>query len=455
MKPSTCPAPFLVSLATAVMLAGCGGGSSAAPAPAPPPPAPAPPAPVPPPPPPAPAPSPDVTVTLTPATTRTISPYVYGLNSYTGITSNAPPLPTFDRTGGNRWTAYNWENNASNAGSDYLYESDNYLSSSTTPAEAVRAIVAADRAVGAASLVTIQMQGWVAADETGPVSASSPPDTTRFKPLVFKKSTQTAAAFTTTPSTSDGAVYMDEFAWALDQKFAGLGIFAAGTAVPTFVELDNEPELWNSTHLEVQGPTAITSDAYIAKTVALTKALKDQFPAMTIVGPAHYGFGGLYSWQGELSPTPSGANWFTDKYLAAVKRDDDRRVLKSQLGRKTVSQRPTRAARLGREARVTASMKKRESGGTARGSRRCTGDGERTGGLSGAGAGGSATTAAVATGAGTGAAGAEGLARALARSAASQASCTKSTTGAHCARSACTLDGARSNSVRPSSALRT
>jgi len=163
------------------------------------------------------------------------------------------------------------------------------------------------------------MQGWVSADESGPVSTSNPPDTTRFKPLVFKKSTQTSAAFTTTPSTSDNAVYVDEFAWALDQKFAGQGIFGATAAIPTFLQLDNEPELWNSTHLEIQGATPVSSDAYIARTVALAKALKDQFPAVTIVGPAHYGFGGLYSWQGELAATPSGTNWFADKYLAALK----------------------------------------------------------------------------------------------------------------------------------------
>ncbi|MBV8500428.1 MAG: hypothetical protein JO006_01775 [Paucibacter sp.] len=306
MTQSSCPrTPFFASLVTAALIAGCGGGSGSATASTP---APAP----------APAPAPDVTVTMTPAATRSISPYIYGLNSLNS-TADAPPLATLDRTGGNRWTAYNWENNASNAGSDYLYESDTYLSTSTTPAEAVRAIIAADRTAGAASLVTLQMQGWVAADTAGPVSTNNPPDTSRFKPVVFKKSTQSASPFTISPITSDNAVYMDEFAWALDQKFSGMDIFAAGTALPTFVQLDNEPELWNSTHLEVQGRTAITSDAYIAKTVALSKALKDLFPAMTIVGPAHYGFGGLYSWQGELSPTPTGANWFADKYLAAIK----------------------------------------------------------------------------------------------------------------------------------------
>ncbi|MFO1270465.1 MAG: glycoside hydrolase family 44 protein [Rubrivivax sp.] len=240
------------------------------------------------------------------------------MNFWGGVT-NAPPLPTLDRAGGNRWTAYNWENNASNAGSDYLYQNDNYLSASSVPAEAVRALIAADRAAGAASLVTVPMQGYVAADESGPVSTANPPDTTRFKPLVFRKSTQSAAPFTTTPPTTDNAVYADEFVWALDQKFAGLGLFAAGSTLPTFVQFDNEPELWNSTHLEVQGSTPVTSDAYIAKTIALAQALKDRFPGIVTVGPAHYGFGGVFSWQGELSASPNGANWFADKYLAALK----------------------------------------------------------------------------------------------------------------------------------------
>ncbi|MGB6670422.1 MAG: fibronectin type III domain-containing protein, partial [Candidatus Acidiferrum sp.] len=59
----------------------------------------------------------DVTITINPAVTKPISPYIYGINFYSGIT-DAPPLLTFDRDGGNRWTAYNWITNASNAGSD-------------------------------------------------------------------------------------------------------------------------------------------------------------------------------------------------------------------------------------------------------------------------------------------------------------------------------------------------
>jgi fibronectin type 3 domain-containing protein len=258
-----------------------------------------------------------ITITINPSISKPISPYIYGINFYSGITG-APPLLTFDRAGGNRWTAYNWETNASNAGSDYMYNNDDYLSSSTVPAEAVRTFIADDQLEGVASLVTFQLEGLVSADENGPVSVANPPDLTRFKTVVDKKSTVSNVPFTITPPTTDANVYMDEFAWALDQKFLGMGIFGASPTHPTFISLDNEPELWNSTHLEVQGSTAVTSDGYISKTINLAKALKDQFPNVVIFGPVHYGFQGIYNWQGELGATPSGTNWFPDKYLQAL-----------------------------------------------------------------------------------------------------------------------------------------
>jgi hypothetical protein len=258
----------------------------------------------------------DVTITINPSHTKSISQYIYGLNFYGGVTG-APPLLTVDRAGGNRWTAYNWETNASNAGSDFNYQNDNFLSASSTPAEAVRSFVATAQGRGMASVMTVQLQGLVSADESGPVSVTNPPDLSRFRTVVDKKST----AFTITPVTTDANVYMDEFIWAMDQKLPG--IFGASPALPTFVSLDNEPELWNTTHLEVQSGTPVSSDNYITKTINLTKALKDQFPNIVIFGPVHYGFGGIYNWQGELAASPDGANWFPDKYLSAIKTASD------------------------------------------------------------------------------------------------------------------------------------
>ena len=257
---------------------------------------------------------PNVTITINPSATQPISPWIYGINA--GTIPNIPKV-TLTRLGGNRWTAYNWTTNASNAGSDFNYESDNFLSSSTVAGEAVRPTIASDITGGMATLMTVQLQGLVSADENGPVSITNPPDLTRFDAVVDQKSSVSTAPFTTSPLTT-GPVFMDEFAWAMDQKFPGVGIFGGSTATPTFVDLDNEPELWNTTHLEVQGSTAVTPQAYISKTLTLTEALKRQFPNMTIFGPVHYGFLGIYNWQTQLSATPSGTNWFTDLYLQAL-----------------------------------------------------------------------------------------------------------------------------------------
>ena len=247
-----------------------------------------------------------------------ISPYIYGINFGTQI-DDVPTALTLDRWGGNRSTAYNWETNASNAGSDYQYQNDNAGGRKEAGAD-VAAWIAKDQKIGMASIVTVQMQGLVAGDANGPVSIASPPDKTRFKKVFYEKKVVTNEPFTLAPSISDDYVYMDEFVWALDRKFAGQQIFGVNPSTQhVFVSLDNEPELWNSTHLEIQGKTAITSDSYIAKTVSLATALKRQFPDLVIFGPVHYGFMGIYSWNGELSAAPSANNWFADKYLAALK----------------------------------------------------------------------------------------------------------------------------------------
>jgi hypothetical protein len=134
---------------------------------------------------------------------------------------------------------------------------------------------------------------------------------------VFKKNTA-STPFTATPNLADANVYMDEFVWAVDQKFAGQGIFGTNPSTQrVFVSLDNEPDIWWYTHPEVQTATPVSSDAYIAKTISLASALKDQFQDLVIFGPANWGFTGLYSWQGEFSPTAS--SWFFDKYVQAIK----------------------------------------------------------------------------------------------------------------------------------------
>src|SRR5208283_3242353 len=97
-----------------------------------------------------------------------ISPYIYGTNDDSfGDSSDF----TCMRMGGNRLTGYNWETNASNAGTDYLNESDNYMcgvenltaGQCSTSGMVYNAFVSNNNSKGYASLVTIPMAGYVAA----------------------------------------------------------------------------------------------------------------------------------------------------------------------------------------------------------------------------------------------------------------------------------------------------
>src|SRR5258708_1834224 len=226
-----------------------------------------------------------VTVSVDLHKTHPISAYIYG-NNAVGRASDLTRYVTLERAGGNRWTSYNWESNASNAGSDWNYQNDDYLGGGK-PAESVRQLIAADRKAGIASLITIQLQGLVAGDTQGPVNMQAPPDRRRFKEVVFEKASMSKEPFATNPSLKDPYVYMDEFVWALDQKFPQAGIFSrAPQGPPVFVALDNEPDLWPTTHREIQGAVGPKADDFIARTLQLARAIKAQFPEFVILGPS-------------------------------------------------------------------------------------------------------------------------------------------------------------------------
>ena len=260
-----------------------------------------------------------VTITANPSSTKTISKYIYGANipAVTGITVPTASL-TIDRLGGNRWTGYNWQNNYSNAGSDFNYQNDQYLSNSTTPLAAITGPFATDRGNNIAGLMTVPLLGYVAADANGPVNVTNPIQTSRFRTVVFAK----GSAFTTTPSNSNASVYVDEMVWATNQFYSGQNVFTStpNSGLPIFIELDNEPDLWFHTHEEIETSTEIGYNAFFSKSTAAATAIKAQFPQATIYGPAISGFAQFYYWDSSYpTPTPNGNNWLIDGYIAAVK----------------------------------------------------------------------------------------------------------------------------------------
>jgi hypothetical protein len=165
---------------------------------------------------------------------KPISPYIYGSNS--SLITNR----TFDRSGGNRMTGYNWENNASNAGSDWYHHSDYGLAnnqSNAPPGSAVRGMITSAAANGRAALVTVPMAGYVAADGNGTVDETEVAPSPRWNKVEAKKTTiYPGATLSLNPDKTDGYVFTDEFVnWAEDFKQDGQ---------PLFYSLDNEPALW-------------------------------------------------------------------------------------------------------------------------------------------------------------------------------------------------------------------
>ena len=268
----------------------------------------------------------DVRFTLDATKTHPISPFIYGVNEYAGYPSEwndgiIPPWPKnlrLSRVGGNRWTAYNWENNASNAGNDASYSNDGWLGGGDTPGEAVRTRVAASRAAGAGILITVPMIGYVAKDKSNVnVGASEDSLAARLATHFVKSVPKKGAAFAYPPSTGDDAVYQDEFIWWLNQQFPGA---ATDPTTPLFVSLDNEPDIWYSTHEEIRskvnGRDNLTGyDELVQLTIAYASAIKSQMPGVQVFGPA------LATWNGDVnlyhnsSPDPAGRQFFLDYYL--------------------------------------------------------------------------------------------------------------------------------------------
>jgi hypothetical protein len=246
------------------------------------------------------------------AQVKPISRFIYGINDTLGGThANL----TARREGGNRWTAYNWVNNASNAGRDFLYQNDNYLGGGNTPGGAVIPAIVNARQNNAALLLTIPIQGYVAADKNPPGDVRNSGDDylqTRF----HRERAVKGSEFTLTPSPATPFVYQDEFVNWVKTKYPGT---QNSSTRPIWFSLDNEPDLWQETHLEVH-PDPPTYAELVSKGAAYAKGIKAVAPNTLVFGPVSYGFAGYVNLQG--APDANGRD-FLSFYLKQMKARGD------------------------------------------------------------------------------------------------------------------------------------
>ncbi len=248
-----------------------------------------------------------------------ISPYIYGTNQLLNGGERWGSL----RLGGDRLTGYNWENNASNAGIDYLNESDNFLTeefnvpsdSSYVPGIVTETFHSQALQLGAYTLATLQMAGFVAKDENGIVDASQAAPSSRWAYVKFVK----GSPLSLKPDTSDDTVFMDEYLHFLINKY---GIASSATGIQGY-DLDNEPDLWNTSQ-PLLHPSQTTCQELIQRSVALAQSVKNVDPTTELFGPASYGFSGYYNLQDapDWNTVSAGTSytWFLDYYLDQMKK---------------------------------------------------------------------------------------------------------------------------------------
>lgn len=250
------------------------------------------------------------------ANVKPISPFIYGANN---PTANATAI----RWGGNRSTAYNWENNFSNGGQDYNDISDKYYINGLSTADQITPAIPILNTVNLAktrsqyALVTLQAAGYVSADANGAVTTAEIAPSARWKEVAFEKPT----AYSLTPDLTDNKVYIDEFVNYLTQK---LGVVGNG-GVDGYA-IDNEASIWGDTHPLIR-PTEATTDEYFYKTREIGKLVKKISPQSDVYGGVFYGWSDLnifnknggnnYAlWQDVK--TAHGYDWFVDYYLDSL-----------------------------------------------------------------------------------------------------------------------------------------
>jgi len=227
-----------------------------------------------------------------------ISRDIYGMNFADAALEQELRLPV-DRWGGNATTRYNYLLDTGNHASDWYFENiPNQVADPNTLPDGSSAdqFVEKDRAAGAASVMTVPLIGWVpksrqqtcgfSVAKYGPQQSTDPwdPDCGNG---VKPDGTYITGNDPTDTSTPAGADFVSGWVKYLDAKYGD----AAHGGV-RFYDLDNEPDIWFSTHRDVH-PQGAGYDEMKSSTYSVAAAIKAADPAAKTLGPVGWGWNSL------------------------------------------------------------------------------------------------------------------------------------------------------------------
>ncbi len=250
---------------------------------------------------------------------KAVSPYIYGVNS--GVDLSTVSAKSF-RLGGNRMSAYNWENNMSNAGSDWHNTADMYLITKAAQefkqapgGAALNALYEAKNGNVPYTLLTLQMLGYVSSSKRGQLKKDMTAPSEYWKKVVNRKNGDLSLE----PDKKDDCVYMDEY---LNYLFENVGKSDSETGIKAFA-LDNEPALWHHTHSLVQTEPLLCSEL-IGKSIDLASLVKEMDSGAEVFGPSLFGYSAFDSFAGASDWTElkseNSYRWFIDYYLDEMKK---------------------------------------------------------------------------------------------------------------------------------------
>lgn len=253
-----------------------------------------------------------------------IDPFIYGSNEI-GTMDGAEPSVEYDRLagvtirrlGGNLMTTYNWRDNAANSGKDYEHANNagllGFLGAPKAdwgrPGEVVELFLANSGKVGAKSLLTLPLAGYVAADFNGAVPPGEAAPSPRF----------VAVDWSDKEDLSRG-VNIPAFVKRLVAEHGG----ADAGGVRGYY-LDNEPGLWPQTHPRiVKSPPTIKG--LIEKSLRAAAVIKKIDPKAWVLGPASWGAPEFLNFQN----APDWGDYkshgtFLAAYLAAFRAESERK----------------------------------------------------------------------------------------------------------------------------------
>lgn len=250
-----------------------------------------------------------------------ISPYIYGM-------AFAPRRHLTDlrlglsRWGGNDKSRYNWAHgNAANAARDWHFANRPAQTGrkpiAHAPSSAADQFVTLTRTAGADALLTVPTLGWVARDANTDTRSDEVPAEgglplpegggaiTGYDPAANRRRTSVRSVarkgspFSARPNPQAETVYQDEWIHYLTGRFG-----RAGSGGVRFYAMDNEPDLWDTTHTDVH-PARPGYDELRDTFLEYARAVKAVDPDAQITGPVSWGWSGY-----EYSPLDRGDDNF-------------------------------------------------------------------------------------------------------------------------------------------------